>query len=63
LRRREAVDRVRLEIPTKKNKNKIKGQLFWQFSQLCCMGTLSPDELDLCHLVIQHLRRLTLRSL
>ena len=42
---------------------RIKGQLFWQFSQLCCMGTLSPDELDLCHLVIQHLRRLTLHSL
>jgi hypothetical protein len=41
---------------------RIKGQLFWQFSQLCCMGTLSPDELDLCHLVIQHLRRLTLHS-
>ena len=39
---------------------RIRGKLIWQFSQLCCMGTLSPDELHLCRFVLQHLRRLPL---
>jgi hypothetical protein len=33
---------------------------FWQFSQLCCMRTLSLEELELCYLILQHLGRLTL---
>ena len=39
---------------------RIRGKLIWQFSQLCCMGTLSPNELHLCRFVLQHLRRLSL---
>ena len=35
---------------------RMKGKLIWQFSQLCCMGILSQEEIDLCHLVLQHLR-------
>ena len=35
---------------------RMKGKLIWQFSHLCCMGTLSQEEMDLCHLVLLHLR-------
>ena len=36
----------------------LEGKFIWQFSQLCCMGMLSQDEVDLCHLVLGHLRGL-----
>ena len=35
---------------------RMKGKLIWQFLQLCCVGTLSKDEVELCHLILQHLR-------
>ena len=31
-----------------------------KFSQLCWMGMLSQYEVELCHLVLQHLRQFTL---
>ena len=35
---------------------RMKGKLMWQFSQLCGLGTLSREEIEVCHLVLQHLR-------
>ena len=39
---------------------RMKGKLIWQFSHLCCcMGTLSQEEMGLCHLVLQHFDRVS----
>ena len=33
--------------------HRMKGKLIWQFSQLYyCMGMLTQEEMDLCHLVL-----------
>jgi hypothetical protein len=37
-----------------------KESCFGSFHNYVCVGTLSPDELNLCHLVIQHLRRVSI---
>jgi hypothetical protein len=44
---------------TKKGRRRRRRRI-WQFSQLCWMGTLLTEAVDLCHLALQHLRRLTL---
>ena len=41
--------------------HRMKGMMIWQFSQLCCLETLPQEEIELCHLVLQHLRVFPLR--